>query len=94
MARHGDTRSPSPVGSTYSSSRRSRRDEDRYEKSRRDDGRRYRRYRSPEVSQSTGIIFLLPTVLLNPPNTFRPRGDTVTVNVIETATHIEGVTAR
>lgn len=48
MARHGDTRSPSPVGSTYSSSRRSRRDEDRYEKSRRDDGRRYRRSRSPE----------------------------------------------
>ncbi|KAF7117550.1 hypothetical protein CNMCM5793_006602 [Aspergillus hiratsukae] len=48
MARHGDTRSPSPVGSTYSSSRRSRRDDDRYEKSRRDDGRSYRRSRSPE----------------------------------------------
>ncbi|RJE22773.1 hypothetical protein PHISCL_04876 [Aspergillus sclerotialis] len=38
MARHGDTRSPSPVGSTYSSSRRSRRD----------DRRSYRRSRSPE----------------------------------------------
>ncbi|KAH8425828.1 DEAD/DEAH box RNA helicase [Aspergillus melleus] len=47
MARHGDTRSPSPVGSTYSSSRRSRRD-DRHERSRRDDGRSYRRSRSPE----------------------------------------------
>ncbi|KAJ6091968.1 hypothetical protein N7467_003937 [Penicillium canescens] len=48
MARHGDTRSPSPVGSTYSSSRRNRRDDDRYERSRRDDGRGYRRSRSPE----------------------------------------------
>ncbi|XRM41488.1 pre-mRNA processing RNA-helicase [Aspergillus tubingensis] len=48
MARHGDTRSPSPVGSTYSSSRRNRRDDDRYERSRRDDGRSYRRSRSPE----------------------------------------------
>ncbi|KAI9376749.1 hypothetical protein BJX61DRAFT_488211 [Aspergillus egyptiacus] len=48
MARHGDTRSPSPVGSTYSSSRRSRRDDDRYERSKRDDGRSYRRSRSPE----------------------------------------------
>ncbi|KAE8147410.1 Pre-mRNA-processing ATP-dependent RNA helicase prp5 [Aspergillus avenaceus] len=48
MARHGDTRSPSPVGSTYSSSRRSRRDDDRYERSRRDDARSYRRSRSPE----------------------------------------------
>ncbi|OJJ49652.1 hypothetical protein ASPZODRAFT_149149 [Penicilliopsis zonata CBS 506.65] len=48
MARHGDTRSPSPVGSTYSSSKRSRRDEDRYERSRRDDGRNHRRSRSPD----------------------------------------------
>ncbi|KAJ5348487.1 hypothetical protein MYU51_016863 [Penicillium brevicompactum] len=47
MARRGDTRSPSPVGSTYSSSRR-RRDDDRYDRSRRDDGRSYRRSRSPE----------------------------------------------
>ncbi|KAL4969078.1 DEAD/DEAH box RNA helicase [Aspergillus stella-maris] len=47
MARRGDTRSPSPVGSTYSSSRRSRRDDDRYER-KRDDGRSYRRSRSPE----------------------------------------------
>ncbi|KAL4752551.1 Pre-mRNA-processing ATP-dependent RNA helicase prp5 [Aspergillus terricola var. indicus] len=47
MARHGDTRSPSPVGSTYSSSRRSRRDDDRYER-KRDNGRSYRRSRSPE----------------------------------------------
>ncbi|KAH8693227.1 DEAD/DEAH box RNA helicase [Talaromyces proteolyticus] len=47
MARRGDTRSPSPVGSTYSSSKRSRRDEDRHERSRRDDGRSYRRSRSP-----------------------------------------------
>ncbi|KAJ5926502.1 hypothetical protein N7516_008275 [Penicillium verrucosum] len=48
MARHGDTRSPSPVGSTFSSSRRPRRDDDRYERTRRDDGRSYRRSRSPE----------------------------------------------
>jgi ATP-dependent RNA helicase DDX46/PRP5 len=51
MARHGDTRSPSPVGSSYSSSKRSRKDEDRY-RSRRDDGRSHRhgtRSRSPEV---------------------------------------------
>ncbi|KAJ5131893.1 Pre-mRNA-processing ATP-dependent RNA helicase prp5 [Penicillium atrosanguineum] len=47
MARHGDTRSPSPVGSTYSSSRRSRRDDDRSER-RRDEGRGHRRSRSPE----------------------------------------------
>ncbi|KAL3480268.1 hypothetical protein BJX99DRAFT_254858 [Aspergillus californicus] len=51
MARHGDTRSPSPVGSTYSSSRRSRRDDDRYERSKRDDGRSYRRSRSPDLKQ-------------------------------------------
>ncbi|KAJ5995435.1 Pre-mRNA-processing ATP-dependent RNA helicase prp5 [Penicillium waksmanii] len=49
MARHGDTRSPSPVGSTYSSSRRPRREDDRFERNRRDDGRGYRRSRSPEV---------------------------------------------
>ncbi|CAL5870887.1 uncharacterized protein PFLUO_LOCUS5128 [Penicillium psychrofluorescens] len=48
MARHGDSRSPSPVGSTNSSSRRSRREDDRHERSRRDDGRSYRRSRSPE----------------------------------------------
>ncbi|KAJ6131179.1 Pre-mRNA-processing ATP-dependent RNA helicase prp5 [Penicillium sp. IBT 18751x] len=47
MARHGDTRSPSPVGSTYSSSRRSRRDDSRPER-RRDEGRGHRRSRSPE----------------------------------------------
>ncbi|OKL58935.1 Pre-mRNA-processing ATP-dependent RNA helicase prp5 [Talaromyces atroroseus] len=50
MARRGDTRSPSPVGSTYSSSRRSRRDEDRYERNGRDEGRSHRRSRSPDVS--------------------------------------------
>ncbi|KAI2790180.1 Pre-mRNA-processing ATP-dependent RNA helicase prp5 [Penicillium oxalicum] len=49
MARHGDTRSPSPVGSTYSSSRRNRRDDDRYDRHRRDEGRGYRRSRSPET---------------------------------------------
>ncbi|KAJ5951143.1 Helicase C-terminal [Penicillium vulpinum] len=48
MARPGDTRSPSPVGSTYSSSRRPRRQDDRYERARRDDGRSYHRSRSPE----------------------------------------------
>jgi ATP-dependent RNA helicase DDX46/PRP5 len=58
MARHGDTRSPSPVGSTYSSSRR-RRDDDRYDRSRRDDGRGYRRSRSPEV-RLTHCQLILP----------------------------------
>ena len=56
MARHGDSRSPSPVGSSYSSSRRSRRDDDRYEKTRRDDARprRHRsRTRSPDVCRAT-----------------------------------------
>ncbi|KKZ67268.1 hypothetical protein EMCG_07073 [[Emmonsia] crescens] len=45
MAR--DTRSPSPVGSTHSL-KRSRRDEDRYDKSRRDDVKGHRRSRSPD----------------------------------------------
>ena len=52
MPRHGDARSPSPVGSSYSSSKKSRRDDDRYERSRRDDGRSHRhrsRTRSPDV---------------------------------------------
>ncbi|KAJ5281306.1 Pre-mRNA-processing ATP-dependent RNA helicase prp5 [Penicillium angulare] len=48
MARHGDTRSPSPVGSTFSSSKRPRRDDDRYDRSRRDEGRNFRRSRSPD----------------------------------------------
>ncbi|KIW67662.1 hypothetical protein PV04_06894 [Phialophora macrospora] len=49
MARHGDTRSPSPAGSSYSS-----RTKDRYERSRREDDRdrtqrrRHSRSRSPE----------------------------------------------
>ena len=47
MAR--DTRSPSPVGSPYSSSKRSRRNEDHYDRDRRDGGRGYYRSRSPEV---------------------------------------------
>jgi len=53
MARYGDTRSPSPVGSTYSSSKRIRKEDDRHERSRRDDDRHHRRKRSrsrsPEV---------------------------------------------
>lgn len=57
MARHEDKRSPSPVGSSYSSSKRSRkhddRQDDRYERTRRDDDRLHRRRRSrsrsPEV---------------------------------------------
>ncbi|KAE8549572.1 hypothetical protein EYB25_008094 [Talaromyces marneffei] len=48
MARRGDTRSPSPVGSTYSSSKRSRRDEDRFDRDGRDEGRPHRRSRSPD----------------------------------------------
>src|SRR5277367_93621 len=54
MARHGDARSPSPAGSSYSSSKRSRRDGDpRHERSRQDDSRSHRRRswsRSPDVS--------------------------------------------
>ena len=43
MARHRDSRSSSPTGSTYSSSKRPRRDDDRYDRQRRDDDRGYRR---------------------------------------------------
>lgn len=56
MARHGDIRSPSPVGSSQSTSKRHHRDNDRYEKSRRDDGRGYQhrtRSRSPDVGRSS-----------------------------------------
>lgn len=52
MARHGDTRSPSPVGSSYSSSKRIRREEDGHDRSRREDGKSHRkrsRSRSPDV---------------------------------------------
>ncbi|KIW12977.1 hypothetical protein PV08_08164 [Exophiala spinifera] len=60
MARHGDTRSPSPAGSSYSSSKRSRRDEDRHDRSRRDDDRSHRRKhsrsRSPDVCPSLSSI--------------------------------------
>ncbi|KAJ5893927.1 Pre-mRNA-processing ATP-dependent RNA helicase prp5 [Penicillium taxi] len=48
MARHGDKRSPSPVGSTNSASKRGRREDDRYDRTRRDEGRSYRRSRSPD----------------------------------------------
>ena len=50
------TRSPSPTGSLLSSSRRNRRDDDRYARDRRDDGRGHRdrrsRSRSAEVGRS------------------------------------------
>lgn len=65
MARHGDTRSPSPVGSSYSSSKRNRRDDDRYERSRREDGRNHRRRsrtRSPDVGP---ILYHLTKVHAN-----------------------------
>ena len=55
MPRHGDVRSPSPVGSAHSSSKRHHRDDDRYERSRKDDGRSHRhrtRSRSPDVGYS------------------------------------------
>ena len=56
MARHAKSRSPSPIGSAHSSSKRTRRDDDRYDRARdrRDDGRGHRhrsRSRSPDVSQ-------------------------------------------
>ena len=53
MARHRGTRSPSPVGSSYSGPKRSRREHDDYERRRRDDDRSHRhrsRSRSPGVS--------------------------------------------
>ena len=59
MPRHGDTRSPSPVGSSYSS-KRSHRDDDRYQRSKRDDGRSHRyktRSRSPEVRAAPPEFF-------------------------------------
>ena len=52
MARHSDVRSPSPVGSSHSSSKRHHREGDRYERSGRDDARGHRhrsRSRSPDV---------------------------------------------
>ena len=52
MARRGDARSPSPTGSNFSSSKRSRRDDDRYTRDHKDEGRSYRRRsrsRSAEV---------------------------------------------
>ncbi|MCJ1357192.1 MAG: pre-mRNA processing RNA-helicase [Icmadophila ericetorum] len=51
MARHGDTRSPSPVGSAYSSSKRSRRDDEPHDRNRRNDARTHKRRsrsRSPD----------------------------------------------
>jgi ATP-dependent RNA helicase DDX46/PRP5 len=54
MARR-DTRSPSPAGSAFSSSRRHRRDDDRYSKDRRDDGRGYRDRRSRSRSAEVRI---------------------------------------
>ncbi|KAI9819927.1 MAG: pre-mRNA processing RNA-helicase [Pycnora praestabilis] len=51
MARHAHSRSPSPLGST--TSKRSRRDDDRIDKDRKDDSRSHRRRtrsRSPDVS--------------------------------------------
>ncbi|KAL2043619.1 hypothetical protein N7G274_003926 [Stereocaulon virgatum] len=51
MPRHGDVRSPSPVGSAHSSSKRHHRYDDRYERNRKDDGRSHRhrtRSRSPD----------------------------------------------
>lgn len=52
MPRHGDVRSPSPVGSSHSSAKKHHRDGDRYERSGRDDGRAHQhltRSRSPDV---------------------------------------------
>ena len=65
MPRHGDTRSPSPVGSSYSS-KRNRRDDDRYDRVRRDDGRSHRRRsrtRSPDV-RSLSLSYLSKAILM------------------------------
>ena len=59
MARHEDTRSPSPVESSYSFSKRSRkgddRDDGRREKRRREDDRVHRRRRSRSPSPDVGL---------------------------------------
>lgn len=55
MARHGSTRSPSPVGSSYSSKKSRRGDDDRYERTRREDVKTHRRSRSPDVHLSASI---------------------------------------
>ena len=84
MARHGDTRSPSPVGSSYSSSKRGRRDDDRYDKSRRDDGRSHRhrtRSRSPDVCERRLLSYMYhANQLANSVGT-----ETVTLATTETA---------
>lgn len=73
MARHGDTRSPSPVGSTYSSSRRNRREDDRFDRNRRVDGRAYRRSRSPEVGHIRTHQLSSPASHLTRPPTIQRR---------------------
>ena len=73
MARHGDTRSPSPVGSSYSSSKRSRRDDDRYEKSRRDDRRDDRSYRRQSRSRSPEVYKSFKSALNSVTDSAQPR---------------------
>lgn len=67
MARHGDTRSPSPAGSLHShhSSKRNRRVDDRHEKSHREDGRSHYRRRSRSRSPEVGPK---PTLRINNDN--------------------------
>lgn len=78
MARHGDTRSPSPVGSSYSLSKRSRRPDDHYERSKRGDerSRRYRsRSRSPDVRPATRFTYQYITDFSHLQKRYRDRDD-------------------
>ncbi|KAH0595864.1 hypothetical protein MHUMG1_06413 [Metarhizium humberi] len=78
MARPRDSRSPSPAGSQYSS-RRHRKDDDRRDRDRRDDGSDYRRRsrsRSPDVRRldlhrPTGLY---SDLIINKQNRYRDRG--------------------
>ncbi|OAQ72645.1 pre-mRNA-processing ATP-dependent RNA helicase PRP5 [Pochonia chlamydosporia 170] len=78
MARPRDSRSPSPAGSQISS-RRHRKDDDRRDRDRRDDGRDYRRRsrsRSPDVRRRDdhGSTGLYSDLILNKQNRYRDRG--------------------
>ena len=76
MARHGDTRSPSPVGSAYSSSKRSRREDEPHDRIRRDDARNHKRRsrsRSPDVRTFENFPMPSHTEINSPQRRYRDR---------------------
>ncbi|KAF3481492.1 pre-mRNA-processing ATP-dependent RNA helicase prp5 [Arthroderma uncinatum] len=83
MAR--DTRSPSPVGSTYSSSKRSRRSDDNYDKGRRHEVKGYRRSRSPETPGTLATIrhIALPEEAVRAPDIVLARRMAAVITAIE-----------